>query len=177
MEEHREGNALCREVKKTLPVGVINHGDGSEKRCPSLYETTGNEIYRHGQRFLHKLPSLFLRNVGILNFFFARAFIYMRMRKKKAISDSWALVRSAFFLSFFAVKKNSKFSYPDVAIRLAARLVVISLVVGLADIERRCGQEEGVHLVAPVAQELHHPFGRGLLRRVAIEEAAAVLRA
>ena len=93
----------------------------------------------------------------------------MRMQKKNPylIAGCWCGV--LFFEFFFLTAKNSKFSHPDVAIRLAARLVVISLVVGLADIERRCGQEEGVHLVAPVAQELHHLFGRGLLRRVAIE--------
>ena len=53
--------------KKTTPVGVINHGDDREKRCPSLYETTGNEIYRHGQQ---KLPAraLKFKATGDVNF-------------------------------------------------------------------------------------------------------------
>ena len=83
--------------KKTTPVGVINHGDDREKRCPSLYETTGNEIYRHGQQ---KLPAralkfkatgdvnftqipLFFAKGEHIEFFFCMRIIYIRMQKKK----------------------------------------------------------------------------------------------
>ena len=79
---------------KTTAVGMINHGDGSEKRCPSLYETTGNEIYRHGQRKLparalifkatggdeiYTNPFIYRRWAGISALLFIYAYLYIRI--------------------------------------------------------------------------------------------------
>lgn len=62
-------------------------------------------------------------------------------------------------------------------IRFAARLFVILLVVLLADVEVGGGEDEGVDLVATVAEHLDDGFGITFLSLIAVEEATAVLRA
>ena len=63
------------------------------------------------------------------------------------------------------------------AIRLAASLLIITLVAGFAYVEGGFGLEQGVHPVAHITEYLHNVFGCLLLRFVAIEYATAILRA
>lgn len=62
------------------------------------------------------------------------------------------------------------------AIRLATSLLIITLVVSFANVERFFGQKQGVHLIAHITEYLHNVFGCLLLRFVAIEYATAILR-
>ena len=70
------------------------HGDLRKFRCPSLYETTGNEIYRHGQRILparalkfkatggdeiYTNPFIYRRWAGISVLLFIHAYLYIRI--------------------------------------------------------------------------------------------------
>ena len=64
-----------------MAIGVINHGRRYDKPRPSLYETTGNEIYRHGQRNLRK--SLCFSQKASISFFFFCMRIYIYAYKKK----------------------------------------------------------------------------------------------
>ena len=61
-------------------------------------------------------------------------------------------------------------------IGFAARLFVILLVVLLADVEVGGGEDQGVDLIATVAEYLDDGFGITFLSLVTVEEATAVLR-
>lgn len=61
------------------------------------------------------------------------------------------------------------------AIWLTAGFLVVVLVVSFANIECLLGQKEGIHLIAFVAKQLHHPFCRLFLGFITIEDTAAVL--
>ncbi len=55
-----------------------------------IFIGTGNDFYTSYRPF-------FAKSWHIEFFFRTRIIIYMRMQKKKSISDSWVLVRSAVF--------------------------------------------------------------------------------
>ena len=62
------------------------------------------------------------------------------------------------------------------AIRLTTCLVVITLVIRFANVELTFGQQQRVHFIAFVAEQLHHVLGYLTLRFVSVEDATTVLR-
>ena len=66
-----------------MVIGVKNHGRRYDKPRSSLYETTGNEIYRHGQRSFKpratkftQIPLFFAKGEHIVFLFFVCVYIY-----------------------------------------------------------------------------------------------------
>ena len=80
----------------------------------------GNKIYNDGQQNLSEratkfigtgngnftqIPLFFRKRRAYRIFFFAAHYIYMRMQKKKSISDSRAVPQKAFFFNEVGIKK------------------------------------------------------------------------
>ena len=62
-------------------MDVKNKAHRYDKPRPSAYETTGNEIYRHGQRNLHEHPYLFAAGLAYLFYYLSMRYIYTHWNK------------------------------------------------------------------------------------------------
>ena len=91
-------NFVARRRKKPRATKFFGMGNAYISEWATKFKTTGNEIYRNGQRYFYTNPFVFSQKASISNFFFAAHNIYMRMQKKKSISDSRAVPQKAFFL-------------------------------------------------------------------------------
>ena len=94
-------------------MGVKNVARRCKKPRATKFITTGNEIYRNGQRNLSERATIFLPKSLCffvkgehIEFFFSQRIIYIcACKKKKSISDSRAVPQKVFFFNEVGIKK------------------------------------------------------------------------
>ena len=97
-----------------MVMGVKNVARRCKKPRATKFITTGNEIYRNGQRnlserateILHKSLCFFRKRRAYRIFFFASALYIYALAKKKSISDSRAAPKRLFFYNKVGIKKK-----------------------------------------------------------------------
>ena len=102
-------------------MGVKNVARRCKKPRATKFITTGNEIYRNGQRnlserateILHKSLCFFRKRRAYRIFFFASALYIYALAKKKSISDSRAAPKRLFFYNKVGIKKKAVFCAPS----------------------------------------------------------------
>ena len=77
---------------------IYNDGQQNLSERATEFIGTGNDIFT-------QIPLFFRKRRAYRIFFFAAHYIYMRMQKKKSISDSRAVPQKAFFFNEVGIKK------------------------------------------------------------------------